>query len=176
MKNLCKYEFNCGSFLKHTIRAAEARCESILLKMFLKHVFKSCSGMKHVFKSCSGMLLLAAAGSSFRPAGAQIHNCFFHNFSNFLFFHGVRPRQLLCSRRPRWFSTSDFCLISILQVTMMAWPYFMNASNHCTTFLISDRVYQDDLKWKAILRCNTPTNALVKSSTNFSQSKRFDFA
>jgi len=26
--------------------------------------------------------------------------------------HGVRPRQLLCCRRPRWFSTSDFCFIS----------------------------------------------------------------
>lgn len=26
--------------------------------------------------------------------------------------HGVRPRQPLCCRRPRWFSTSDFCFIS----------------------------------------------------------------
>ena len=63
MKKLCKYEFNCGSFLKQTFRAAEARWESILVKMFLKLVFKSCSGMS---------LLAVAAGSSFRPAGAQI--------------------------------------------------------------------------------------------------------
>ena len=75
MKKLCKYEFNCGSFLKHTIRAAEARCESILLKMFLKHVFKSCSGM---------LLLAVAAGSSFRPAGAQINFANFANFANFV--------------------------------------------------------------------------------------------
>ena len=28
------------------------------------------------------------------------------------FLPRVRPRQLLCWRRPRWFSTSDFCFIS----------------------------------------------------------------
>merc|ERR1711904_65199 len=29
------------------------------------------------------------------------------------FLPRVRPRQLLCWRRPRWFATSDFCFISL---------------------------------------------------------------
>ena len=41
---------------------------------------------------------------------------FFLLFSGLRFPHGVRPRQLLCWRRPRWFSTSsDLWLFSLMR-------------------------------------------------------------
>ena len=48
----------------------------------------------------------------------QLFQCFLPHdvFSHFFwssFPHWVRPRQILCWRRPRWFSTSDFCFISL---------------------------------------------------------------
>ena len=87
MKKLCKYEFNCGSFLKQTFRAAEARWESILVKMFLKLVFKSCSGMS---------LLAVAAGSSFRPAGVQIGHPLIENV---LLLTEIRKRSCYVRKR-----------------------------------------------------------------------------
>jgi len=56
-------------------------------------VIQSASGPRTAHVVCDGWRDTAFFWSSFLPR--------------------VRPRQLLCWRRPRWFSTSDFCFISL---------------------------------------------------------------
>ena len=59
---------------------------------------------------------------------------FFLLFSGLRFPHGVRPRQLLCWRRPRWFSTSsDLWLFSLYHCIYLAeciCMYLLNASRY----------------------------------------------
>ena len=57
---------------------------------------------------------------------------FFLLFTGLRFPHGVRPRQLLCWRRPRWFSTSvDLWLFSLVTeaIVLFTSPSFLSTGS-----------------------------------------------